>query len=43
MAYGTLVPQPRVKPTPPALEGSLNHWTAGEVPGVCLSNLAIFF
>ena len=35
MAYctcGILVPQPGVKPTPPALEaGSLNHWTTSEV------------
>ena len=30
---GILVPRPGIKPTLPALEaGSLNHWTAGEVP-----------
>ena len=28
MAYGILVPQPGIEPTPPALEAqSLNHWT----------------
>ena len=31
-ACGILVPQPGIKPTPPALEAqSLNHWTAREV------------
>ena len=30
---GILVPQPRIKPTPVALEAwSLNHWTTREVP-----------
>lgn len=33
VAYGTLVPQPGIELTPPALEAwSLNHWTSGEVP-----------
>ena len=27
-----LAPRPGVEPTPPALEGSLNHWTVREVP-----------
>ena len=32
-AYGISVPQPGIKPIPPALEaGNLNHWTAREVP-----------
>ena len=26
-----LAPQAGIKPVPPALEGSLNHWTAREV------------
>ena len=32
-----LIPQPTIKPAPPALEAQhLNHWTAKEVPGsVC--------
>ena len=34
VARGILVPQPGIKPVPPALEAqSLNHWTAREVPG----------
>ena len=34
-ACGILVPQPGIKPTPPAVEArSLNHWTAREVPGI---------
>ena len=33
MACGILVPQPGIKPTPPAVEAqSRNHWTAREVP-----------
>ena len=32
-AYGILVPQPGIEPTPPAMEvWSLNHWIAREVP-----------
>ena len=32
-ACGILVPQPGIKPAPPAVEAqSLNHWTAREVP-----------
>ena len=32
-AYEISVPQPGIKPIPPALEaGNLNHWTAREVP-----------
>ena len=35
-----LVPQPGIKPMPPALEAwRLNHWTSGEVP--CSANLKI--
>ena len=38
-ACGILVPLPRIKPAPPALEvWSLNHWTSGEVPQVDLRN-----
>ena len=34
MACGILVPQPGIEPIHPAVETwSLNHWTAGEVPG----------
>ena len=34
-ACGILVPQPRLKPAPPALEAqSLNPWTAREVPQI---------
>ena len=34
---GILVPQPGIKPAPPALEvWSLNHWTTREVPSVSL-------
>ena len=33
MACGILIPQPGIKPLPPALEAcSLNHWTTREVP-----------
>ena len=36
VACGILVPQPGIKPTPPALEmQSLNHWTNREVPWGC--------
>ena len=32
-ARGILVPQPGIKPVPPAVEAhSLNHWTTREVP-----------
>ena len=32
-AFGILVPQPGIEPSPPALEAqSLNHWTTREVP-----------
>ena len=32
-AWGTLVAQPGIKPTLPALEAqSLNHWTTREIP-----------
>ena len=32
-ACGMLVPQPGIKPMPPAtVAWNLNHWTAGEVP-----------
>ena len=44
MAHGILVPQPGIKPTPPALEGqSLNHWTAREVPLLCSLYLYVCF
>ena len=34
MICGILVPPPGIEPTNPALEAwSLNHWTAGEIPG----------
>ena len=34
-ACGILVPQPRIKPAPPAVEAwTLNHWSAREVPVV---------
>ena len=37
VACGILVLQPGIKPTSPALEaGSLNHWTAREVPVIFL-------
>ena len=33
VACGILVPQPGIKPVPPAVEArSLNHWTTREVP-----------
>ena len=33
LAYGILVPQPGLKPTPSTLEAwSRNHWTTREVP-----------
>ena len=38
-ACGILVPQPGIKPMPPAVEAwSRNHWTTGEVPNaiICL-------
>ena len=36
MACGVLVPQPGIKPTPPAVEvWSPNHWTTRQVP-VCV-------
>ena len=31
-SYGDLAPWPGIEPTPPTLEGSVNHWTAREVP-----------
>ena len=31
-ASGILAPQLGIESVPPALEGSLNHWTAREVP-----------
>ena len=36
-AYGSLVPQPRIKPELPALEVyGLNLWTASKVPDLCI-------
>ncbi|XP_073665439.1 solute carrier family 22 member 18 isoform X11 [Tursiops truncatus] len=36
-ACGILVPQPGIEPVPPAAEAqSLNHWTAREVPVMCI-------
>ena len=36
-ACGILVPQPGIKPTPPAVVAQIiNHWTAREVP--CVDN-----
>ena len=45
MACGILVPQPGIKPMPPAVEVlSLNHWTTREVPKVYFPfNLCLFF
>ena len=35
MAYGILVPQPGIKPMPPALEAhSLNYWTTRKSPQI---------
>ena len=34
--YGILVPWPGTEPTPPALEGKVNHSTTREVPVCCL-------
>ena len=35
VACGILVPQPGIKPVPPAVKAwSLNHWTAKEVPKI---------
>ena len=47
-ACGTLVPQPGVKPVPPAVEAwSLNHWTTREVPEhyffICFSTFLYFW
>ena len=37
VACGILVPQPGIKPTPPAVEArSLNHRTTREVPRLCI-------
>ena len=37
VTYGILVPQPGIKPMPPAVEAwGLNHWTTEEVQGTCL-------
>ena len=35
-AYGIWAPWPGMGPSPPALEGESNHWTATEVPFQCL-------
>ena len=41
-ACGILVPQPGVRPGPPALEvWSLNHWTTREVPDLIVFNSLI--
>ena len=42
-ARGILIPQPGIEPTPSALEGSLNHWTAREVPGFEAITLPFLF
>ena len=43
-ACGILASQPRIEPTPPAVEvRSLNHWTAREVPTYCFQNLFVDF
>ena len=43
MACGILVPQPGIKPVPPAVEAwSLNHWTTREVPIMKFFFLIIF-
>ena len=36
-ACGISAPQPGIKPTAPALEGSLNHWITREVPLLFIS------
>ena len=33
-ACGILAPRPGIEPTPPALEGEVNHWTTREVHGL---------
>ena len=40
---GILIPQQGVEPTPSALEGSLNHWTAREVLGFEAITLPFLF
>ena len=41
-ACGTLACRPWIKPTPPALEGEVNHWTAREAPTNALKFFFIF-
>ena len=37
--HGILVPQPGIKPLPPAVEvWSVNHWTTGEFPGIWITS-----
>ena len=44
MACGILVPQPGIKPVPPAVEvQSLNNWTAREVPKRTLKKTEITY
>ena len=43
-AYGIIVPQPGIEPSPPAVEAqSLTHWTARELPEVLLLTLNSVF
>ena len=42
MACGSLLSQPGIEPTPPALEArSLNHWTAREVQNLVLNTRSV--
>ena len=43
MECGVLVPQPGIKPAPPALEAwSFSHWTGREIPGLGFLHMVLF-